>query len=226
MRQSGGVKTGHGAVVPRASTIQVVLADDHELVRSGIRALLSSLEDVEVMADVRNGEELLELLESVHPDVVITDINMPGMDGITAVREIRRKYPDLRVIMLSMNDSAETIRSAVAGGANGYVRKDAPAYELEMAVRGVMATGSYFGPGVAKSLLERGEPPVEELLTQRQVEILRLLVQGKSSKEIGYELGLSSKTVDVHRSRIMDRLQVNDLASLTLYAVRKGLVKP
>lgn len=220
------MSTGPGAVIPRASTIQVVLADDHELVRSGIRALLSALPDVEVMADVRDGVELLKLLASVHPDVVITDINMPGMDGITAVREIRQRYPGLRVIMLSMNDSAETIRLAVASGANGYVRKDAPAHELETAVRAVMATGSYFGPGVARSLLQRGEPAVEELLTERQVEILTLLVRGKSSKEIAYELNLSSKTVDVHRSRIMDRLQMNDLASLTLYAVRKGLVKP
>lgn len=220
------MKTGHGAVVAPPSTIQVVLADDHEVVRSGIRALLSSLPGVEVIADVRDGQELLNLLEAVHPDVVVCDIGMPRMDGITAVREIRQRHPDLRVIMLSMNDSAETIRLAVASGANGYVRKDAPASELEMAVRNVVSTGSYFGPGVARSLLERGEPPVEELLTERQVEILTLLVKGKSSKEIAYELGLSSKTVDVHRSRIMDRLQLDDLASLTLYAVRKGLVKP
>lgn len=208
------------------STIQVVLADDHELVRSGIRSLLSTLKGVQVMAEVCDGEELLKLLEDVHPDVVITDINMPGMDGITAVRQIRQRSPDLRVIMLSMNDSAETIRRAVASGANGYVRKDAPAFELEMALRSVMSTGSYFGAGVAKSLLERGEPAMEELLTERQVEILTLLVKGKSSKEIAFDLGLSSKTVDVHRTRIMERLQLNDLASLTLYAVRKGIVKP
>lgn len=213
-------------MMPVTSTIQVVLADDHELVRAGIHALLSDLRDVKVIAEVSDGEELLQLLESVHPDVVITDITMPGMDGITAVRRIRARYPDLKVIVLSMNESAESIRYAVAAGANGYVRKDAPGFELEMALRSVMTTGSYFGSGVAQRLLEPVEPPVEELLTERQIQILSMLAAGKSSKEVAYELGLSSKTVDVHRTRIMDRLKLNDLASLTLYAVRKGLVKP
>jgi two-component system, NarL family, nitrate/nitrite response regulator NarL len=211
---------------PVTSTIQVVLADDHELVRAGIRSLLSDIRDVEVVAEVRDGEELLKLLESVHPDVVVSDINMPGMDGITAVRRIRELYPQLRVIMLTMNDSADSIKRAVAGGANGYIRKDAPAFELETALRSVMATGSYFGTGVAQRLLEPTEPPVEEKLTGRQLEILVMLARGKSSKEIAFELGLSSKTVDVHRTRIMERLELNDVASLTLYAVRKGLVKP
>jgi two-component system, NarL family, nitrate/nitrite response regulator NarL len=213
-------------VRPVSSTIQVVLADDHELVRAGIRSLLSGIRDVEVVAEVSDGEELLKLLESVHPDVVVSDINMPGMDGITAVRRIRELYPRLRVIMLTMNDSADSIKRAVAGGANGYIRKDAPSFELETALRSVMATGSYFGTGVAQRLLEPTEPPVEEKLTGRQLEILVMLARGKSSKEIAFELGLSSKTVDVHRTRIMERLELNDVASLTLYAVRKGLVKP
>jgi two-component system, NarL family, nitrate/nitrite response regulator NarL len=213
-------------MMPVASTIQVVLADDHELVRAGIRSLLSGIPDVEVVAEVRDGEELLKLLESVHPDVVVSDINMPGMDGITAVRRIRELYPQLPVIMLTMNDSADSIKRAVAGGANGYIRKDAPAFELETALRSVMATGSYFGTGVAQRLLEPTEPSVEEKLTGRQLEILVMLARGRSSKEIAFELGLSSKTVDVHRTRIMERLELNDVASLTLYAVRKGLVKP
>lgn len=209
-----------------SSTIEVVLADDHELVRAGIRSLLSAMADVQVIAEVRDGGELLELLQSVHPDVVICDITMPGMDGITAMRRIRQLYPQLRVIMLTMNDSAESIRAALTAGANGYLRKDAPDIELEMALRGVMATGRYFGSGVAQRLLEPVEPGPEELLTARQIEILRLMAGGKSSKEIAYQLGLSSKTVDVHRTRIMERLGLKDVASLTLYAVRKGLVKP
>lgn len=211
---------------PIDSTVQVILADDHDLVRAGIRALLTSMKGVQVIAEVRDGNELLKVLESVLPDVVISDITMPGMDGITAVRQIRALYPDLKVIMLTMNDSAESIKRAVASGANGYVRKDAPDFELEMALRSVMSTGSYFGQGVAQRLLEPSEPAVENLLTERQVEILVMLARGKSSKEIAYDLGLSSKTVDVHRARIMERLNLDDVASLTLYAVRKGLVKP
>jgi two-component system, NarL family, nitrate/nitrite response regulator NarL len=213
-------------MMPVASTIQVVLADDHDLVRAGIRSLLSTLPGVKVIAEVRDGNELLELLKSVHPDVVVSDISMPGMDGITAVRRIRELYPDLPVIMLSMNESAESIKRAVSSGANGYVRKDAPDFELEMALRNVLATGSYFGASVAQRLLEPSEPAIEDLLTERQIQILTMLASGKSSKEIAYDLGLSSKTVDVHRTRIMERLKLNDVASLTLYAVRKGLVKP
>lgn len=207
------------------SRIQVVLADDHEMVRAGIRSLLSEIPNVEVLAEVRDGQELLLLLDSVLPDVVITDIAMPGMDGITAVGRIRERHPNLRVMMLSMNDSAETIKRAVASGANGYVRKDAPVFELETALRTIMTTGSYFGPGVAQRLLEPGEPPISELLTERQIEILVLLGKGQSSKEIAYSLGLSSKTVDTHRTRIMERLGLKDIASLTLFAVRKGLIQ-
>lgn len=212
-------------MMPAAETILVVLADDHDLVRSGIRALLSGLKGVQVIGDVRDGAELLRLLESVLPDLVITDITMPVMDGMSALRRIRELYPRLPVIMLSMNEDAESIKRAVACGANGYVRKDATAIELELAIRNVLATGSYFSSGVMQRLLEPTEPPVEELLTQRQIEILSLLASGKSSKEIAFDLGLSSKTVDVHRTRIMERLGLHDLPHLTLYAVRKGLVK-
>jgi two-component system, NarL family, nitrate/nitrite response regulator NarL len=214
------------AMRPADQKIHVVLADDHELIRSGIRSLLARMTNVEVIADVGDGLELLELLDSVRPDLVITDIAMPGMDGITAVSRIKASYPDLRVIMLSMTDSAEAVKRAVASGADGFVRKDAPGFELELAVRNVMAVGSYFGKGVAERLMAPGEPSVDEQLTERQIQILTLLASGKSSKEVAFELDLSSKTVDAHRTRIMERLHLNDLASLTLYAVRKGLVKP
>lgn len=210
----------------KAETIQVVLADDHELVRSGIRALLEGVQGVHVIAEVADGAELLALLDSVHPDVVICDITMPGMDGLTALRHIRARWPQLPVIMLSMNDDPASIKRAVAAGASGYVRKDAPQFELDMAIRSVLATGSYFGAGVTQQLLQPAEPEVEEVLTSRQIDILARLARGKSSKEIAFELGLSSKTVDVHRTRIMERLGLKDVASLTLYAVRKGLVKP
>jgi DNA-binding NarL/FixJ family response regulator len=205
--------------------IQVVLADDHDLVRSGIKALLSTVEGVQVIAEARNGNELLQLLESVKPDVVMTDISMPGMDGITAIAEIHSRYPDVRVLVLSMYDTVDFVKRAVANGACGYLMKDAPPFELEQALRSVIATGSYFSAAVAQRLLQPSEPTVDDELTTRQVEILTLIAQGKSAKEIAFELGLSPKTVDVHRARIMERLRLNDIASLTRYAVRKGLVK-
>jgi DNA-binding NarL/FixJ family response regulator len=213
-------------MTPTSSTIQVVLADDHDLVRAGIRSLLGNMGGVQVIAEVRDGNELLELLESVHPDVVITDLTMPGMDGLTAIARIHQRYPELKIMVLSMREDAEAVKGAVANGACGYLRKDAPDYELETALRNVVTNGSYFGAGVARRLVEPTEPPVGDLLTDRQLEILRLLARGKSSKEIAFELGLSSKTVDVHRARIMERIGVFDVASLTLYAVRKGLVQP
>jgi len=215
------IPKNHNAPMP----IQVVLADDHDLVRSGIKALLSTVDGVRVIAEARNGLELLQILESVKPDVVMTDISMPGMDGITAISEIHNRFPAVKVIVLSMYDTVDFVKRAVANGACGYLMKDAPPFELEQALRSVMATGSYFSAAVAQRLLQPSEPTVDDELTTRQVEILTLIAQGKSAKEIAFELGLSPKTVDVHRARIMERLRLNDIASLTRYAVRKGLVK-
>lgn len=208
------------------SEIRVILADDHDLVRSGIKALLSMVDGVKVIAEARSGQELITLVESLAPDLVMTDISMPGMDGITAIAHLHQSRPKVRLLVLSMYDTVDFVKRAVASGACGYLMKGAPPYELEQAVRSVMAFGSYFSPTIAQKLLQPSEPTVSEELTQRQIEILRMIAQGKASKEIAYELGLSSKTVDVHRARIMQRLQINDIASLTLYAVRKGLIKP
>lgn len=209
-----------------AKSIRIVLADDHDLVRSGIKALLSMIEGVEVIAEARDGKELINLVDSLDPDVVMTDISMPGMDGITAIAEIHAKHPKMRMLVLSMYDTVDFVKRAVANGACGYLMKDAPPFELEQAVRSVMATGSYFSPSIAQRLLQPSEPTVDDELTHRQVEILKLIAQGRASKEIAYELGLSPKTVDVHRARIMERLRLNDIASLTRYAMRKGLIKP
>ena len=206
--------------------VRIVLADDHDLVRSGIKALLSMVEGVEVIAEARNGQELIALVDDLMPDVVMTDISMPVMDGITAIAQIHAKHPQVRMLVLSMYDTVDFVKRAVANGACGYLMKDAPPFELEQSVRSVMATGSYFSPSIAQRLLQPSEPTVDDELTHRQVEILRLIAQGRASKEIAYELGLSPKTVDVHRARIMERLHINDIASLTLYAVRKGLIKP
>ena len=207
-------------------SIRVVLADDHDLVRSGIKALLSMVDNVDVVAEARDGNELIKLVASLDPDIVMTDISMPGMDGITAISEIHAKHPQVRLLVLSMYDTVDFVKRAVANGACGYLMKDAPPFELEQAIRSVMATGSYFSPSIAQRLLQPSEPTIDDELTHRQIEILKLIAQGRASKEIAYKLGLSPKTVDVHRARIMERLHLNDIASLTLYAVRKGLIKP
>ena len=209
-----------------ATSVRIVLADDHDLVRSGIKALLTMVAGVEVIAEARDGRELIALVADLMPDIVMTDISMPGMDGITAISEIHAKYPEVRLLVLSMYDTVDFVKRAVANGACGYLMKDAPPFELEQAVRSVMATGSYFSPSIAQRLLQPSEPTIDDELTHRQIEILKLIAQGRASKEIAYELGLSPKTVDVHRARIMERLHLNDIASLTLYAVRKGLIKP
>ncbi len=206
--------------------VRVVLADDHDLVRSGIKALLSMIKDVQVIAEARNGQELITLTEELMPDVVMTDISMPGMDGIAAIAHLNKSCPQVKLLVLSMYDTVDFVKRAVASGACGYLMKDAPPFELEQAIRSVMATGTYFSPAIAQRLLQPSEPTASDELTERQIEILRLIAQGKASKEIAFELGLSPKTVDVHRARIMERLHLSDIASLTLYAVRKGLIKP
>lgn len=208
-----------------AKSIRVVLADDHDLVRSGIKALLSMLDGVEVIAEAKDGRELITLVDSLAPDVVMTDISMPGMDGLAAISQIHVKHPAVRLLVLSMYDTVDFVKRAVANGACGYLMKNAPRFELEQALHSVMATGSYFSSSIARLLLQPSEPTIYDELTYRQIEILKLIAQGRASKEIAHELGLSSKTVDVHRARIMERLNLNDIASLTLYAVRKGLIK-
>ncbi|TFZ07708.1 response regulator transcription factor [Ramlibacter humi] len=205
--------------------IRVVLADDHELVRSGINALLTSISGVQVIAEAGSGEELLGILQTVRPDIVITDIGMPGIDGYAVCERIRAESPEVRVVVLSADDSIEAVKKAVASGACGYIRKDAAKFELELAVRGVMQTGSYFTSRVTQDLLRPSAPQLHQLLTERQVEVLTMLASGKSAKEIGFELGLSSKTVDAHRANIMERLNLRDNASLIRYAIRNRLVK-
>jgi DNA-binding NarL/FixJ family response regulator len=209
-----------------SKSIRIVLADDHELVRSGIKALLRKIEGVEVIAEAHDGEKLVTLIDGVKPDLIMTDISMPKMDGIAAIAEIHSRYPEVKILVLSMDDKVDVIKRAIANGACGYLMKNALSFELDQAVRGVMTTGSYFSPSITRHLMQPPEPTAEDELTHRQIEIVKLIAQGLASKEIAFELGLSSKTVDVHRARIMERLGLNDVASLTRYALRKGLIKP
>jgi DNA-binding NarL/FixJ family response regulator len=212
--------------VPPAQTLpsRIVLADDHDLVRSGIKALLSQIPGVTVVGEARDGQELIAAVERLQPDIVLTDISMPGMDGLNAIEQLHARHPQLRLVILSTHNTVDFIKRAVANGACGYLTKDASPAELEQAVRNVMANGSYFSAVITHRLLQPSEPTIDDELTIRQIEILTLLVQGLASKEIAFKLGLSSKTVDVHRSRVMERLGLHDVPSLTRYAIRKKLI--
>jgi DNA-binding NarL/FixJ family response regulator len=206
--------------------IRTVLADDHDLVRSGLKLLLEMIDGVRVVEEARSGVELLEKVERLQPDLVVTDISMRDMDGLAALQVLAARAVMPRVLVVSMHDSPDLIRRAVQLGARGYIMKESSPLELEHAVLSVMQGHTYFSAPVSRRLAEAVERSPEELLTVRQLEILKLIASGFGSKEIGFQLGLSSKTVDVHRARLMERLGLGDVASLTLYAVRNGLVDP
>ncbi|MEJ5988712.1 response regulator transcription factor [Ramlibacter sp. PS3R-8] len=209
-----------------APPIRIVLADDHGLVMFGMKALLCQIPEVVVVAEARDGAELVAAVDSLRPDIVLTDISMPGMDGLTAIAELHQRHPKVRLVVVSAHDTVSFVRRAVKSGACGYLTKDASSTELANAVRSVMATGSYFSGFITRQLLQPAEPTAGDELTERQVEILGLLARGMASKQIAHQLGLSSKTVDVHRARMMARLGVHDVAGLTRYAIRMNLVQP
>lgn len=209
-----------------SSVVRIVLADPHDLLRSGVKTVLGMAPNVQVVGETRTGAGLLTLADSLTPDVVITEVEMPGMDAVGAIEQIHRSRPGIIILVLSMNDRIDVVRRAIEAGANGYVLKDAPTSELGHALRELLANGTYFSPTIAQRLLLGSTAAEHDELTERQLRILKLIALGRGTKEIAYELCLSRKTVDVHRSRIMDRLQVKDIAGLTRYAVRSGLITP
>ena len=206
--------------------VRLVLADDHALVRAGLLLLFQQMAGVEVVGEASGGRELVEVVQRLQPALVVTDLSMPDGDGLEAIDLLRRRYPPLRLIAMSMYDTPDFVRRALRAGADGYVLKGAPPFEMEFAVRSVMMGNGYFSPQVSQKLAQVSEPLPQEALTPRQLEILTHIARGLSAKEIGFKLQLSPKTVDVHRAAIMGRLGLNDVASLTLYAVRNGLVDP
>lgn len=207
---------------------RLVLADDHLVVRAGIKALLAAMTRFEIVAEASNGRDLIELVEKTMPDLVITDLSMPEMNGMKAIAELRARHPALRILVMSMYDTPDFVQGALRAGANGYLMKDASPEELGFAVRSVLEGEGYLSPHVSGLLVEglRGEGVAELPLTERQRQVLVMIARGYSTKQIAFELGLSPKTVEVHRARLMERLGISDVAGLTLYAVRKRLVDP
>ena len=212
--------------------IRVLLADDHDLFRAGLRVLLQDLGGFEVVAEAGDGREALRLIDEHRPDVVLMDLMMPGLNGLEATARVAREFPGVRVLVLSMNAAEEFVLPAIRAGAGGYVLKNARPSELEQAIRAVACGETYLTPAVSGHLIDdyrrrtAGEADSLERLTPRQREVLQLVAEGHSTKEIARRLGLSGKTVETYRSQLMDALDIHDIAGLTRYAIRKGLVSP
>jgi DNA-binding NarL/FixJ family response regulator len=212
--------------------ISVLIADDHAIVREGLRRLLESEPDIKVCAEASDGREALEMVEKHEPSLVILDITMPRLGGLEALERLRAEHPVVKVILLSMHGDPQFIRSAATLGVDGYVLKNGRASEVIDAVRAVMKGGSYFSPPVAREIVEqvrspkRGSSEPFTTLSGREREVLHLIADGLSAKEIASDLGISSKTVEAHRTSLMRKLGARKATELVRYALRHGLVEP
>jgi len=202
--------------------ITVLLVDDHSLVRRGFRRMLEDEADMEVVGEAGDGREAIKLAKELHPRVVVMDCALPGMNGLDATRQILDDSPDTAVLMLSMHTESTWVRQAIEAGARGYVLKEALDLELGAAIRKVAAGETVFDPQVEQREVLRGERSTA--LTQRELEVLQMIVDGKSNKEIAIALELSANTVAVHRANIMNTLGIHKTAELVVYAIRAGLV--
>jgi len=209
---------------------KVLLADDHTLLRSGVRALLERMACVEVVGEASTGREAIDRARELHPELILLDIAMPELTGLEALPRLKKEFPEIKVLMLSAHFNEEYVIRALRGGASGYLLKDAATEELEQAIRGVMAGKTYLSPAISRpvidSYLQRvGETanPLDQL-TPRQREILQGIAEGRSTKEIAHDLGISAKTVETHRAQLMERLEIREVAGLVRYAIRCGLI--
>ncbi len=212
------------------SPIQLVIADNHALVRAGFRSLVADMDGVEVVGEAENGREALQLVETLKPQIVLMDIAMPEMNGLEATARIAREFPKVRVLILSMHANEEYVYQALRSGASGYLLKDSGTEELDLALRAIARGETYLCPAVSKYVvsdyvrrLGQDQTPLDQI-TPRQREILQLIAEGKSTKDIADVLYISTKTVETHRSQLMDRLDIHDIAGLVRYAIRIGLV--
>lgn len=210
--------------------IRVLLADDHALVRAGIRTLLEKLPDIEVVAEASDGREAIRLVEKHEPHVLLTDIAMPGLNGLEVTRHLANTFPKVRVLILSMYADEEHLYLALRAGAAGYLLKGSAREELELAIRAVARGDTYLSPPVAKITIREysGRVNAESCplrkLSPRQEQVLQLIAEGKTTKQVALELNISVKTVETHRMQLMDRLGIHDIAGLVRFAIKVGLV--
>jgi DNA-binding NarL/FixJ family response regulator len=219
-----------------AESVRILIVDDHTLMRSGIRALLEKSADLRVVGESGDGHSALRLIKELNPQVVLMDISIPGLNGLEVAAKARKDHPAIRIVFLSMHSSEEYILKALNVGAAGYVLKDATTNELELAVRCAAKGETYLSPAVSTKVVANylarlsggekasGSGPFD-LLTPRQREILQLIAEGYTTKDIAKKLGLSMNTVEVHRANLMDRLGIHDIAGLVRYAISSGIVQ-
>ena len=211
--------------------IRVIIADDHQIVRDGLRSLLEKEPDLEVIAAVEDGRATVRLVEELQPDVVIMDISMPGLNGIEATRKITRDFPNIKVIALSMHDDGRFVTNMLKAGASGYLLKDCAFKELTKAIHVVVRAGkSYLSPDITDAVVNSyvtgasgPDPLLHPALTPREREVLQLVVEGKTSSQIAEILYVSVKTVETHRTQLMHKLKINNLADLVKYAIKEGI---
>lgn len=212
--------------------IKIILADDHEMLRTGLKGLLEKEPDFKVVAQAKDGEDLLEKLLLVKADCVVIDLSMPNMDGLATLKEIRKKFPKLKSLVLTMQKDAEHFKHAMASGARGYILKDSAFDHLVMAIKIIMKGKNFISPAISNLITEQyvrsmdqgGDTPSLEILTPREKEILRHIADGKANKNIAAALKISIRTVETHRSHLIGKLGLKTPAALVKYAIAKGLI--
>jgi DNA-binding NarL/FixJ family response regulator len=214
------------------SKYRIVIAEDHTILREGLRALLSSSPDFEVVGEAQDGREAIRSVEKLKPNLILTDLSMPKMNGMDAIREIRRKAPETKILVLTVHKTEEYILATLQAGADGYLLKDSSHAELLAAVTHVLSGKHYISPGISDKILEgylEGRKAIKtrtswETLTSREREILKLIAEGYKNKEIADDLCISVKTVEKHRANLMEKLNLHNVQGLTAFAIERGLV--
>ena len=215
-----------------APKYRIVIAEDHTILREGLRALLSSSPDFEIVGEAEDGREAIRCVEKFKPNLILTDLSMPRMNGMDAIREIRRRAPETKILVLTVHKTEEYILATLKAGADGYLLKDSTHGELLAAVRHVLSGKHYISPGISDKVLDgylEGRKTLKtrtswETLTAREREILKLIAEGYRNKEIANDLSISVKTVEKHRANLMEKLNLHNVQALTTYAIEKGLV--
>jgi len=217
-------------MIKKKKKIRLLLVDDHPVVRKGMRSCLQGTGHIEIVDEAVDGREALAKVKALSPDVVLMDIDMPNMDGLEATKSIRKDFPNIRVLILSIHSNKEYVLQIIRSGAQGYVLKDAPLADLVRAIESVDSGEAFFSPDVNKIVLnqymaEAAEDESGVKLTAREREVLAMIAEGQSNKEMASHLGVGVRTIETHRERVMDKLNIHTVAGLTKYAITNGIVK-